>query len=45
MTKEEYLHMVDMALYAIEQGFHVEYAGNGALFVQLPINFEIGQKN
>lgn len=40
MTNEDYLHMVDMALYAIEQGFQVEYIGYGALSVQLPTHVE-----
>ena len=44
MTKEEYLHMVNMALYAIEQGFQVEYIGDGALSVRLPVEIESNQK-
>lgn len=44
MTNEEYLHMVDMALYAIEQGFQVEYVGDGGMLVRLPVHVEAVQK-
>lgn len=32
--------MVNLALYAVEQGFQVEYIGDGALTVRLPIEIE-----
>lgn len=43
MTNEDYLHMADLALYAIEQGFQVEYIGDGTLTVRLPVRVESTQ--
>lgn len=40
MTNEDYLHMTELAVYAIEQGFQVEYIGDGTLTVRLPVWLE-----